>query len=406
LRPLPDRCRILFLIAALSLPAVMVACAHNPNSPSCTIVVTGAPGTPLAAPPAQVTLSVTAPSSCSWTASTTGSFLSIAGASSGTGNGTVSVNVQENNGPGRQGVVRVETQTVVINQDSGSPCTLGVSPVDVHINGQKQDVQVNVSAPAGQNCGWLAASNASFITIKEGASGTGSGRVVLSVPQNDGLLRAGTVTIAGRMVELVQDSTQPMPVPCEFVASPNHIVAQAAGIPSLVISVTATVGTPPCPWTAHLVSPTFLSFLGQDSGTDNGSITISIPPNAGAYRTTTIILNNPSHDFVQVAQMPVPDPLCVFAVSPTTIAAPAAGGSFTITVSNTQGGSCAWSAEAQSAFLSVTGPFALIGSGPTTVAVAANSGAARTGTFLIAGKTVTVNQSASGSSASVAGGRR
>ena len=51
---------------------------------------------------------------------------------------------------------------------------------------------------AGAGCGWWATSNASWITVSAGASGSGNGAVTLGATANTlTTARAGTVTVAG-----------------------------------------------------------------------------------------------------------------------------------------------------------------------------------------------------------------
>ncbi|HEV8345891.1 MAG TPA: hypothetical protein VGQ16_04930, partial [Vicinamibacterales bacterium] len=63
------------------------------------------------------------------------------------------------------------------------------------INSTSATSTITVTAPSG--CAWTATSNASFITILSGASGTGNGSVFISIPDNAGAARTGTLTIAG-----------------------------------------------------------------------------------------------------------------------------------------------------------------------------------------------------------------
>ncbi len=57
----------------------------------------------------------------------------------------------------------------------------------------------SVSVTAAATCNWTAASNAAFITVTSGASGTGNGTVTYSVASNTATTtRAGTLTIAAR----------------------------------------------------------------------------------------------------------------------------------------------------------------------------------------------------------------
>lgn len=61
---------------------------------------------------------------------------------------------------------------------------------------------------AGAGCAWTAASNASFITVTGGASGSGNGTVSYSVAANTGTAsRNGTLTIAGQTFTVTQAGT-------------------------------------------------------------------------------------------------------------------------------------------------------------------------------------------------------
>jgi hypothetical protein len=51
----------------------------------------------------------------------------------------------------------------------------------------------------------MASSNASWITVTSGASGTGNGTVTYSYTANTGGDRKGTLTVAGRTFTLDQD---------------------------------------------------------------------------------------------------------------------------------------------------------------------------------------------------------
>ncbi len=64
-------------------------------------------------------------------------------------------------------------------------------------------VQVTVAA----GCSWTATSNAAWITITGGASGSGNGTVSYSVTANSGTTRRGTVTIAGQTFTVTQAGT-------------------------------------------------------------------------------------------------------------------------------------------------------------------------------------------------------
>ena len=80
---------------------------------------------------------------------------------------------------------------------STTPCTFSISPARATFTAGGGDETVAVTAPSG--CAWTAASNATWITITQGASGAGNGTVHYTVapytgkPKN----RNGSMTIAG-----------------------------------------------------------------------------------------------------------------------------------------------------------------------------------------------------------------
>jgi trimeric autotransporter adhesin len=79
---------------------------------------------------------------------------------------------------------------------------------------------------------------------------------------------------------------------------------------------------------------------------------------------------------------------CTFAISPERRDVDAGGGEFDVSVSTAAG--CSWTASSEAPWLTVRDG----GNGSVRVSVGVNSGAARTGTATIAGRTLTVNQRA------------
>jgi Viral BACON domain len=94
--------------------------------------------------------------------------------------------------------------TFTINQSGAATCTYAISPTRAtfQVNGGAD--AVTVTAPAG--CGWTAVSNAAWITITGGTSGSGNGDVTYSVAPYTGKPRNrnGTVTIAGQTFSIKQ----------------------------------------------------------------------------------------------------------------------------------------------------------------------------------------------------------
>jgi uncharacterized protein (TIGR03437 family) len=91
---------------------------------------------------------------------------------------------------------------------SPGACTFSISPTmqGFAANGGNGSVMVNAVAPS---CGWMAASNANWLQITAGASGTGNGTVNFTVAANTGQTRTGTLTIAGQTFTVTQLAPQP-----------------------------------------------------------------------------------------------------------------------------------------------------------------------------------------------------
>jgi len=83
---------------------------------------------------------------------------------------------------------------------------------------------------------------------------------------------------------------------------------------------------------------------------------------------------------------------CILMVQPQQIAVPLVGGLFGIQVTSNQPG-CAWTAQSNSAFITIANGGSGSGTGGITISVATSPGVPRTGTLTVAGVTVTVNQS-------------
>lgn len=173
------------------------SCTTTISPPSQSVPAAGGPATSIA---------VTAAVGCNWTATPSQGWLTITSGASGTGNGTVALSVAANTGPGRTATVTIASQTHTVSQASG--CVYSITPTSHSLD---QDAQtppaITVTTTAG--CTWTAVSNASFITVVSGASGTGPGTVTYRVTKNNGNSpRTGTLTIAGRTFTVTQDDRE------------------------------------------------------------------------------------------------------------------------------------------------------------------------------------------------------
>jgi hypothetical protein len=90
--------------------------------------------------------------------------------------------------------------------DCGGTCIFSINPTSASYAASGGTGSVTVTAGAG--CNWTALSNATFITITSGNSGTGNGTVNYSVANNTGTAsRNGTLTIAGLTFTVTQAGT-------------------------------------------------------------------------------------------------------------------------------------------------------------------------------------------------------
>ena len=81
---------------------------------------------------------------------------------------------------------------------------------------------------------------------------------------------------------------------------------------------------------------------------------------------------------------------CTYSIAPTSSSAASGGGTGTVSVTTQSG--CNWAAVSNSPFITVTSGNSGSGSGTVAYSVASNSGAQRTGTLTIAGRTFTLTQ--------------
>jgi len=340
---------------------------------SCTYAIQPA-SQAIAAAGGPVTIALTAPAACAWTAHANTSWISIVGAASGSGSASVTVNVAANSGDARTGTVSIADQTFSINQAS-APCSFSITPASQSIAASGGSGTISVAA--GQGCAWTAVSNAAWITISSGASGAGAGTVSFSVASNGGVARAGTLTIGAQTFTVNQAAA------CSFTIAPaSQTIAETGG--SGTVAVTADSG---CAWTASS-DAAWIAITGASSGTGNGSVAFTVDANAGAARSGTLAIAGQTFTVMQTAAPPPPP--CSFSLAPTSATVPAAGGTQTVAI--TTSSACGWKAVSNADWMTITSGASGTGSGTVQVAIAANTGPSRIGTMTIADQTFTVTQ--------------
>ena len=149
-------------------------------------------------------------------------------------------------------------------------CTYSISPTSANFGSAGGTGSVSVTAGVG--CAWTAVSNASWIHVTSGGSGTGNGTVGYTVDVNSSSSRTGTMTVAGETFTVSQSGA----AACSYSISPTRATFPAAGGTGTV-AVTAGLG---CAWTASS-SVSWIMITGGSAGSGNGTVTYSVAPYRG-----------------------------------------------------------------------------------------------------------------------------
>jgi len=325
-------------------------------------------------------ITVTTQDFCTWTAVSRVSWIVITPSGNGTGTADITIGATANTGPARTGTVDIGGTSVVVSQAAAAQgCTYAIAPSAMSASATGESTTVAVTASA--NCPWAAISEDTWIAVRAGASGSGNGAVTLEVLSNSGPSRTGLVTIAGKTFTITQAAaTAPL---CTYSVSPATITPPAAGGPS-TLTVTAGAG---CSWTLA-GAPSWIAVSGG-TGSGNGTVNLTVSANTGAARAATLTLGGQSISVTQAAA----GATCAYTLNPTSLSPTAAGGSSPVAVTTTAG--CTWTTTGAPAWITVTGGSGT-GNGSVTLAVAANTGAARSATLTIAGQAFVVTQAAAG----------
>ena len=322
-----------------------------------------------------VTITVEAPAGCPWSAASNQPWISVVGASSGSGTGAVTLRVPPSTGAARSGSATIAGQTVTVTQAQG--CTFTISPESQGFGSTGGTGNVNVTAEAG--CAWTAASQAAdWISITSGATGSGNGTVQYSVAATTGAGRSGTMLIAGRTFTVTQSES------CALTLVPNTArVGDAGGTSSFNVQTggaCAWIAAPQVPW---------ITITSGDRATGNGTVQLAIAPNTGERRTGTVTVTDgagvPPATFT-VTQ----DNGCNVTLSSAGATLGAAGGAGSVDV--TSDASCDWLVRTEDPWIAITSGPRGTGSAAVTFNVAANPGAPRTGVIRIGPRSFTINQ--------------
>ena len=346
------------------------------------------------------TVTITTNPECAWTAAADGAWISEVAPASGQGNATVQFRVDSNpTAAAREGGITVNNQRAIVRQAS---CQARLAIPDVQFPAAGGAATVTVTAPGG--CVWNLSSSASWIILTPPVSGSGAGTVSVTVAQNTGAARIGTIIVGNADVSISQAATtgqpatgqpapgQPapglpapgLPAPsCGISLQPTSVSVPAAGGGSSV-AVTTNDG---CAWTSASQAA-WITITPPASGSGSGSKAFAVAANTSAIaRSGTIAIGGAT---LTVNQAGVP---CVPSINPSSQSMAGPGGAGT-PVAVTVAPGCAWTSTSNATWLTITAGASGIGSGTVGFHVAPNTLTSRTGTLTIAGRTFTVDQAA------------
>ena len=217
----------------------------------------------------------------------------IAGASAAQYPGTWTIRLFWNSTP-------LTSLTFNLNQP-GTNCTYSISPTSGQAPDTGASFVVQVTTQTG--CAWTAASNASWLRITSGASGSGNGQVTIaSDPNTTTASRSGTATIAGQTFTVTQAAAAGGP-PCtptsgSLIGNGSFELPGNAGSITTLIAGTASAATMPC-WTVTNGTIDYVGtyWKGSDGGysldmdgTSPGSVVQTFATTPGAAYTVSFDL--------------------------------------------------------------------------------------------------------------------
>ncbi len=356
-------------------PTPEPAPAPNPEPPACTYAVSPTRKT-VGASGETMTVSVTAGSRCSWTSSSSAGWIRILTGQSGSGNGAVQVAIDPNTGAARTGTITVAGQRVTLDQPAAPApsCSYSLAPPSRNVGREAADFTVAVRSQEG--CAWTAVSQAVWITVTEGQTGSGNGTVRLATATNTGGPRSGTVRIAGETFTVQQEGA----AACSYSLRPNSYNA-GRNPEDLSVSVTAGNG---CAWTATSHTSWMTVIEGQ-TGSGNGTVRLRIEGNSSTtQRTATATIAGETFTLRQEGVT------CSYTLTPRQYDAGRGPDDVRISVAAENG--CQWTAASDAAWATIAEGRNGSGNGIVRVLVEGNSGPARTANLTIAGQAFTLTQ--------------
>ncbi len=213
-------------------------------------------------------VSVSTGSTCTWTATSGASWITITSGSSGTGSGNVGFSIAANSlGSARSGTLTVAGQTYFVTQ-AGASCSYQIAPGSSTLSSPNATTG-SVALTTGASCTWNASSDSTWLTLTSPAAGTGSTTVNYSVATNVGdASRSGNLTIGGTSFNVTQAGN------CSYAINPSaQTFSSAATSGAINVLAGAT-----CSWTA-VSNVSWITVTVGASGVGFGNVSYTVAAN-------------------------------------------------------------------------------------------------------------------------------
>ena len=219
---------------------------------------------------------------CSWTAVSNAAWIILSSNSSHSGSGSATYSVSPNSSPSsRTGTLIIAGNSFTVNQ-TGASCSYSLSTTSQSFNASGAAGSVGVTAANG--CSWSASSNASWISILSGGSGSGNGTVGYSVAANpNGTSRTGTLNAAGTLIAVTQQGVS------QFNLSVNKTGTGSGSVSTVPSSAVFNQGTRV---TLTATPDPNSSFAGWSGGCVGFSPTCSLTMNSNVTATAAFNLKS------------------------------------------------------------------------------------------------------------------
>jgi hypothetical protein len=229
-------------------------------------------------------------SNVNWTASSSAGWLQITAGTSGAGSAAVTVSSGANPSvTPRTAQVTIAGKIFTVTQ-SGTPATVTTPETIFGTDGGGAWVDVVV----GGSAQWASASNASWLTVALGETGSGTGSVfIIADPYTDtSRSRTGTVTIAGQTIYFTQRGYE-LSISPQVAQIGSNAGAGEFGVAAPLSAI----------WEAIVTEP-WITINGGPNGIGNGTVRYSVVANTtGQARTGKIIVSGVHYTITQATSL-------------------------------------------------------------------------------------------------------